>query len=148
MPSRPWLRTAFAAAWLAAQAVLIATAGARLQHSFGFRMFEESSTASLHVERIVEGGSLPVGLDWTAHDCRGAPHTYVWRRLVPFGPYQLDVPLNEPYGVDAAVARARAAVAWVATHTPDDCESSALDATVTPDTNGRAREPVRFTVRR
>jgi hypothetical protein len=139
-------RAAFVVAWLAAQALLVATAGGRIQHAFGFRMFEESSTVAVHVERLVDGGSLPIGDAWQARDCAGVAHTYRWRALVPAGPTVLDVGRLAPYGADAAVAQARAAVAWVAAHTPDDCDTPALVATVRAVKNGRPLPPLRFTV--
>ena len=141
-------RAAVVVAWLLLQALLVATAGSRLQHAFGFRMFEESSTVMLHVERLVDGGSLPIGEEWLTRDCAGHPHTYRWRTLVPAGPVVLDAARIQPYGADAGVAQARAAVAWVAAHTPDDCEATALVATVHPVKNGRPLPAVHFTVAR
>ncbi len=141
-------RRAVVVAWLAAQALLVGSAGRRLQHAFVFRMFEESSTVALHVERLVDGGSLPIGEAWQARDCAGGAHSYRWSELVPAGPLYLDAQRLAPYGADAGVAQARAAVAWVAAHTPDDCETTALVATVRAVRNGRPLPPVRFTVAR
>jgi hypothetical protein len=139
----------FAVGWLTLQAVLVLTAQRRFNHAFGFRMFEESTTVTLHVERLVDdAGSLPIAAAWTVHDCAGRPVTYRWSELVPVGPFRLDVPLSEPYGADAGLARARAAVAWVAAHTPGDCETRALTATVTRVRNGRELPDVSFTVPR
>lgn len=144
----PSLRTLFAALWLAAQAALVLTSGGRLNHAFGFRMFEESTTVSLHVERLVDGGSLPISDEWTTQDCQGRPARYQWHVLVPSGPQWLDVPLGAPYGSDAGLARAQAAVAWVATHTPDDCKTERFVATVTRRRNGRTLDDVVFSVPR
>jgi hypothetical protein len=145
----PSLRTLFAAVWLLVQALLILTAGRRINHAFGFRMFEESATIALHVERLVDdSGSLPIAAEWHAHDCRGQPIRYRWRDLVPSQLPLLDYALTAPYGADAALATARAAVAWVATHTPDDCETRAFAATVTRTRNGHLLDDISFTVRR
>jgi hypothetical protein len=145
-PSR---RTLFAAAWLMLQAALVLTAGRRINHAFGFRMFEESSTVQLHLERLVDdGGSLPIDAAWTTHDCEGRAVRYRWADLVRSGPVRLDAPLLAPYGADAGLLRARAAVAWVATHTPRDCETRGFAATVTRVRNGRALPDVAFTVSR
>jgi hypothetical protein len=145
----PSLRTLFAAGWLTLQAALVLTAGRRINHAFGFRMFEESSTLALHLERLVDdGGRLPVDGAWTAHDCEGRAVRYRWSDLVRSGPVWLDVPLLEPYGADAGLARARAAVAWVAAHTPRDCETRGFAATVTRVRNGHLLPDVDFTVSR
>jgi hypothetical protein len=144
----PGARLPFAVAWLAAQVALLATAGGRINHSFGFRMFDESALTVLHVERRVDGGSLPIDDRWTARDCQGVPHEHVWKRLVPAGPYVLDHVLIAAYGADSAEARAKAVVQWVARHVPDDCETHAFDAVVSTVKNGRPRPDVRFTVTR
>jgi hypothetical protein len=143
----PSLRIAFAVAWLIVQAALILTAGRRINHAFSFRMFEESSTATLHLARLVEGGALPVHDEWQTRDCSGRAVRYRWHELVPDLPW-LDVPLGAPYGADAALARARAAVAWVAAHTPGDCEAHGLAATVERVRNGRVLASVGFVVPR
>ena len=54
----PRARVVFAVVWLAAQAALIATAGLRPEHAFGFRMFSESTTAELHLYRRTFDGEL------------------------------------------------------------------------------------------
>ena len=54
----PRARVAFAVAWLAAQVALIATAGLRPEHAFGFRMFSESTTAEMHLYRRTFDGEL------------------------------------------------------------------------------------------
>jgi hypothetical protein len=150
MPARsPSLRTLFAAAWLVAQAALVLTAERRSNHAFGFRMFEEITTVELRVSRLVDdGGNLPMGATWTAHDCDGRPVEYRWHDLVRVGPTFLNGPLLEPYGADTGLMRARAAVAWVATHTPRDCETRGLVATVSRVRNRRPLSDVTFTVSR
>lgn len=54
----PRARVAFAVVWLGAQVTLIATAGLRPEHAFGFRMFSESTTAVLHLHRRTFDGEL------------------------------------------------------------------------------------------
>ena len=54
----PRARVVFAVLWLGAQAALIATAGLRPEHAFGFRMFSESTTAVLHLHRRTFDGEL------------------------------------------------------------------------------------------
>jgi hypothetical protein len=150
MPPRwPWLRSLFAAAWLIAQAVLILTAERRSNHAFGFRMFEENTLVELRLSRLVDdGGNLPVGATWTTHDCEGQPVEYRWHDLVRVGPTFLNAPLLEPYGADTGLMRARAAVAWVATHTPRDCETRGFVATVSRVRNRRPLRDLTFTVSR
>jgi hypothetical protein len=52
------------------------------------------------------------------------------------------VPVGAPYGVESEVHRTRDALAWVVTHTPDDCETRALVARIEPRKNGRPVEPI------
>jgi hypothetical protein len=145
-------RTAFAAAWLAVQAYLIATAGARPDRALGFRMFAESGTVRLHVERVLDdGGMIPIGGDgeWEARDCAGEPHRFAWGRMVGYpAPWALDQELHSPYGADAGAAEARAALEWVAAHTPEDCQTLALRARVEVRRNGGAPERRELTVER
>lgn len=146
----PPLRSAFAAVYLAIQALLIVTAGGRVSHSFGFRMFEESASIEVHVERVLDGNvHKPLADEWLAHDCSGAPHVLRWKDLVRFpAPRWLDTGIAQPYGVDTGVAIARAAIGFVATHTPDDCETRAFVATIKRVRNGLTLPPLTFETRR
>jgi len=144
-------RTAFAALFLAGQAALIATAGLRADHSYAFRMFEESSTVRVRVFRVLDdGGLLPVENEaWEARDCAGAPHRFAWGDYVRWpAPSRLDTTVLAPYGVAAALAEARGAVEWIAAHTRDDCQTLAWRAEVTTRRNGARAETVTFTVER
>jgi hypothetical protein len=139
------LRHAFVAVFLLVEVVLVATAGVRADRSYGFRMFPEASTVSVHVARRLDGGRL-VPLEqgrWEAKDCSGGRHKLAWGRLVrPPAPSRLDAELGAPYGVEASVAEARGALEYVAAHTPEDCETRALVADVTTRKNGGPPELV------
>jgi len=54
----PRARVVFAVVWLGAQATLIATARLRPEHSFGFRMFSESTTVEMHLSRRTFDGDV------------------------------------------------------------------------------------------
>jgi hypothetical protein len=134
------------------QGVLIATAGSRPDRALGFRMFAESATVRLHVERVLDdGGLLPIGEDgaWEARDCAGEPHRFVWGEMVGYpAPWALERELHSPYGGNAALAQARAALGWVAAHTPADCQTLGLRAVVEVRRNGGAPEPHELAVER
>jgi hypothetical protein len=136
----PRARTAFVAAFLAGQAVLIATAGGRSDRSYGFRMFPETSAIVVHVSRRLDDGrEVPiVGGRWEARDCSGAARTFQWNKMIrPPGPARLDVPIGAPYGVDSGIERTRDALRWVAERS-GDCETRAFVAKVELKKNGVA----------
>lgn len=144
-------RAVFCALFLGSEVVLAATAGLRSDRSYGFRMFPESSTITLHVSRrLPDGTVVPIaGGAWTPHGCESGTHAYVWGRMVRFpAPGKLDAPVGAPYGVDNEVQRARDALVWVAAHTPQDCETRAFVAHVEAVRNGRPVAPVDFEVPR
>ena len=138
-------RTLFCALFFGGEAVLVATAGLRSDRSYGFRMFPESSVIVVHVSRRLDGGrQVPIeGGRWQAHDCSGGVHSFRWAEMVRYpAPAQLDATVGAPYGVESEVHRTRDALAWVAAHTPDDCETRALVAHIEVRRNGRELEPV------
>jgi len=145
-------RCALAAGYLATQLALVATAGARPEHAFGFRMFSESSTVRLHLLRSVEAPSghgtilvdAPAG-SWNARDAAGTVHRFAWRDRVRAPELStFDVTMHAAYGADAQVARLRAAIVDVARHIPDDAETRELVLDVTIRKNGREAEVVRL----
>jgi hypothetical protein len=73
----PRARVVFAVVWLGAQAALIATAGLRPEHAFGFRMFSESTTEEMHLYRRTFDGELVSeanGAWWTRDKNRARIH--------------------------------------------------------------------------
>jgi hypothetical protein len=144
-------RTVVCALFFGSELLLVATAGMRSDRSYGFRMFPESSSIVVHVSRRLDGGRLvPIEAGrWQAHDCSGRVHSFVWGAMVPFpAPSRLDDPVGAPYGVESEVHRTRDALAWVATHTADDCETRALVAHIEQKKNGRELEPLDVEVAR
>jgi hypothetical protein len=136
--------------------VLVVTAGARPDHAFGFRMFQESSTIHLHLAREVEAetghGTRLVAVDggsWIARDRTGTLHRFSWKDRVQepaLGAF--DRTFHASYGADAQTERLRAALDDVAAHTlgpKDDAETRALVLEVTVRKNGR--EPKSITLR-
>jgi hypothetical protein len=122
------------------EAVLIATADLRSDRSYGFRMFPESSSITVHVSRRLSDDSVvPVEqARWKARDCSGAPHTIIWGKMVRSpAPWRLDAPVGAPYGIDSEVHRTRDALRWVLDHTPDDCETRGFVATIDARRNGQ-----------
>jgi hypothetical protein len=148
-------RVVFCALFFGSEGVLIATAGMRSDRSYGFRMFPESSSIVAHMSRRLADGQL-VPIDsaekkgrWQAHDCGGAVHTFSWGKMVRFpAPARLDTFVGAPYGVENEIQRTRDAMQWVADHTPDDCETKALVATIEARKNGRPPYPVTLEVER
>jgi hypothetical protein len=141
------VRRAFVAVFLIVEAALVATAGLRADRSYGFRMFPEASTVSVHVSRRLDGGRLvPLQAGrWDAKDCGGAGHRLAWGKMVrPPAPWRLDAELGAPYGVEASLEEARGALDYVASHTPEDCETRALVAEVTTRKNGGPPSVVTF----
>ncbi|HEY6461582.1 MAG TPA: hypothetical protein VIY73_15550 [Polyangiaceae bacterium] len=144
-------RTIACGLFFGSELLLIATAGMRSDRSYGFRMFPESSMVEVHVSRrLGDGRTVPIEAGrWQAHDCAGGVHAFSWGRMVRFpAPSRLDAPVGAPYGVESEIHRTRDAVAWVAAHTPQDCETRALVARVVPTRNGQALDAVDFEVTR
>jgi hypothetical protein len=133
-------RTWLCALFFGAEALLVATAGMRSDRSYGFRMFPESSSITVHVSRRLSDGTLvPIERGrWEARDCEGASHAFVWGKMVRSpAPFRLDAPVGAPYGVESEIHRTSDALRWVLDHTPDDCETRALVARVEARRNGR-----------
>jgi hypothetical protein len=140
-------RAVFCAAFFGGEAVLVLSAGARSDRSYGFQMFPETSSIVLHVSRRLDDGRVaPIENGrWQAKDCGGKPHSFAWGTMVrPPAPWRLDATVAAPYGVDSEVHRARDALRWVASHTPEDCETRAYVAKVQLRRNGRDLEPIDF----
>lgn len=138
-------RTIACAVFFASEAVLIGTAGMRSDRSYGFRMFPEASSITVHVSRrLVDGTLVPIEKGrWRALDCRGEAHDVVWSKMVrPPAPWRLDGAVSAPYGIESEIHRTRDALRWVADHTPQDCETRALVAKVDARRNGRPPEEV------
>ncbi len=136
----PRARVVFAASWLAGQAALVLTAGARDDHAFGFRMFPEASTLEIHLSRDVGGRSVPAPLgEWSARDARGQLRHFSWHDRVR-DPIlaSLDGRVFASYGVDTQLARLQHALDDVADHVPEDGETTRLRADVVVRKNGGA----------
>jgi hypothetical protein len=133
-------RTVFLALFFGSEAVLIGTATMRTDRSYGFRMFPESSSVTVHVQRRLDGATLVPIVEnrWQANDCQGNAHQFMWNKMVRSpAPFRLDRSVGAPYGVENEVQRTADALRWVADHTPDDCETRAFVATVEARKNGR-----------
>jgi hypothetical protein len=138
----PRARTAFAAAYLVTQMALVASAGGRADHAFGFRMFGESSTLNVALFRQIDSpsghGTVRVHVEngsWIAKNADGAPQRISWRDRVR------DPGLST---FDAQVARLQLALADVAAHIPQDAETRGLVLEVSQRKNGRA--PIALTL--
>jgi hypothetical protein len=134
----------FAAGWIVVQAALVTTAGSRPEAAFGFRMFPEASTINVHLMRRVASANGTALVDvangaWVAVAPDGARRTTHWRDRVKVGALStFDHDLFASYGVEAQLARLRAALDDVALHSPDDTETKQLVARVTVKKNGHA----------
>ncbi len=148
----PRARTAFAAAYLASQVALVATAGGRTDHAFGFRMFGESSTLNVRLFRQIDApsghGTVNVPIEdgtWIAKDRDGAPQRFSWRdRVRDPALSTFDTAIHASYGADAQVARLQMALVDVAAHIPQDTETRGLLLQVSERKNGRA--PIALTL--
>ncbi|MEO6651907.1 MAG: hypothetical protein ABIP17_04530 [Ilumatobacteraceae bacterium] len=105
---------------------------------FGYQMFPEASTWRADIVRVTtDGRRVPIDDDWG---------DYRWNDLA--GVRGLAFPWREHHadaGIDNQLAFLDEALDWVATNTPDDLETSYLQADVTSSRNGR---PVETTVLR
>ncbi len=143
---RRGLRLTFALTWIGGQLALIATGGLRADGAFGFRMFSESTTISIHLERDVLAGTVRskaavVDEHWVAKDSLGVPHRFEWKdRVVDPVLSHLAVTMHAAYGAAAQLERLQAALDDVATHIPDDDETCALEASAIVRRNGRDEE--------
>jgi hypothetical protein len=147
----PRARITFCVLFFGVEAVLIATAGMRSDRSYGFRMFPESSAIVLQVSRRTADGKVtPItGGKWQARDCDGKGHWLSWGKLVRFpAPSKLGERVGAPYGIESETQRAEDAVRWVASNTPEDCETRALIAHIERKKNGYPVEPVDLEVTR
>lgn len=141
-------RLAFVLAWVAIQITLIGTAGRRADGAFGFRMFSESTTISIHLAREVDTGGARAAVDvvneeWVARDSLGVPHRFAWtERVVDPVLSHLDVTMHAAYGQAAQLERLQAALDDVAAHLDGDDETCALEATVDVRRNGRDPEQI------
>ena len=148
----PRSRLVFAAAWLVAQAALVATAGDRSDNAFGFRMFNESSTLNVHLSRRVDSmsghGTVLVPVvdgEWIAKDRDGRPHRIKWRERVHEAALSaFDRTFHASYGAAAQLARLQLALDDVAAHMPDDAETRGLVLEVDVRKNGREPYVVRM----
>lgn len=146
----PRARTAFAAAYLAAQVAAIASAAGRSDHIFGFRMFSESSTLNVALFRRIDApsghGTVKIHVKngaWIAKDADGAPRRVSWHdRVREPGLSTFDITIHASYGADAQVQRLQAALLDVAAHVPGDAETRELVLEVIERKNGR--EPLTF----
>jgi hypothetical protein len=137
-------RAAFAACWIAAQAVLVLTGGARADGAFAFRMFPEASTVEIHLGRVIGGAVVAVpGGGWSARDASGQLRHFAWADRVRDPVLsRLDERVFASYGADAQLARLQRALDDVADHVPEDGEKAQLRADVTVWRNGRGPEQV------
>lgn len=145
---------AFGAVYLALQGILIATAGVRPDHAYGFWMFHESSTVELRLFRtmvsadaasavrreLVRGGKGgATGSEWEARNAIGALETRSWRERVKqpeLGTFGRPIPAS--YGSGAVLARLRLALDDVSAHM-DDVDTCRFELDVHVVRNGRDR---------
>jgi hypothetical protein len=148
----PRSRVAFAAVYLALQALLVVTATRRPDHAFGFQMFSESSVVRLTLLREVDApsghGTLVVPAphgEWTAEDADGIRHRLEWHDRVKAPVLStFDVFFDAAYGASAELSRMQAALDDVASHVDGDAETRRLLVDATIKRNGREPSVVRL----
>lgn len=104
---------------LAAQMVFVVRAYWAPHNEFGFQMFPEASEWRAEIVRVTTGGDrLPIGDEWS--------ELVAGRGLTHPGHRQ-----HANNGLSSQLAFLEDALAWVATHTPDDHDTRYYEATVT-----------------
>jgi hypothetical protein len=122
---RARLVRAFVALVLVGQAALIVRGYWDPHKFFAFQPFNESSTWRADIVRVTaDGERIPIEEPW--------PGGYDWDDLVGWGVLQDPEQQQHAYsGLDATTDFLGEALDWVADHTPDDHETSYLEARVT-----------------
>ena len=124
----PRARVVFAATWLAAQVALIATAGLRAEHAFGFRMFSESTTAELHLWRRTADGELVSEVQggwWTRNKAGARVHLSMRDYLDAPELSYYDERMPAAYGQEAELWRLQRALDDVIARLGDDDRTTA-----------------------
>ena len=155
MPIRPILlaRGLVALAYGSVQIALVLTAVHRPDGTFGFRMFNESSSVRARLFREVEAPSghgtvrIPApGGKWRAKDENGEAHHFDWYERAKSGALVgLDSMQHASYGADAQVERLDGALHDLAAHLQGDAETKALVLEIDVSHNGRPPVPVELT---
>jgi hypothetical protein len=119
----PRARVVFVAIWLAAQIALVATASLRPEHAFAFRMFSESTTDVLHLQRRTFDGDLVScdGGKWWTRTKNGARLYHSMRDYIDAPELSFyDIRMPASYGRAAELARLKAALDYVIGRLGDD----------------------------
>lgn len=140
--------------WLAVQGALVATAGSRPEHAFGFRMFGEASTLSYSLHRVIrgpdgeerelkcEGGRYSILRGAPGRDERVVYDWHDWVKRPALGTF--DRELFASYGVAAQLSRLAIAVDSFADQVPADHETLRFVLRGTSSRNGSPPEPFVF----
>lgn len=136
-------RLAFVVLFLGLQLGLVLTADLRPDRTFGFRMFNESSSLKFELYRELRTRRgrrrvpVPEGA-WQARTRAGTRGEFRWTDRVRFGSLTRPAEfVHAPYGLDAQLFRLQKALNDVAAHIPEDTETLALIAVVHTRKNGR-----------
>jgi hypothetical protein len=148
----PNYRIAVAAVWVILQIALVVTADGRPDGAFGFRMFAESASLKIVLQREVKDASAngngsprvqKVHVDgglWSARGTDGVVRKFGWYDRVPFPVWVFDQEMHASYGSATQLSRLQAALDDVSAHISEDDETQRLLLTVTIRKNGH--EPV------
>ncbi len=130
---RRLVRRVVVTTFVAFQLAFVVRAYSAPHREFGYQMFPEASTWRADIVRVTSNGRrLPIDDDWG---------DYRWNDLA--GVRGLGSPWSEHHadaGLDNQLAFLGEALDWVAANTPDDVETSYLEAQVTSSRNGRPSE--------
>jgi hypothetical protein len=137
----------FVLGWIGVQVALVLTADRRPDGAFGFRVFSESTTMRVSLEREVlgrDGLSARVHVEggtWVALDELGERHRYGWHDRVKRPTLAVfDSEVTPSDGARAQLWRLQAALDDVAAHLVGDVETKRLFLDVTIRRNGREPE--------
>lgn len=119
-------------------------------HVFGFEMFNESSTLTIHLLREEERRHKRVLVPvrdgrWRAPDASGNWHEHAWSDRVRYQPLgTLEREVHARYGLAGQLLHLQAALEDVAAHLPDDARTLAVVADVETKRNGVRGQTLRL----
>lgn len=137
----PRARGVFALAYVVVMGAVVVGAQYRPDHTFGFQMFNETSTLNIQLFRRVRGQKELVPIVGGAYQTRapdGSLHEIRWNdRIHDRVLGRLDRPQHAKYGLDGQLFRLELALEDFVKHLDDDAETKEIVAVVETSKNGR-----------
>jgi hypothetical protein len=147
----PRARVVFALVYLLVMVAVVVSAQRRPDHVFGFQMFNESSTVTIHLFRRVRGRRALQALPNGSFEDRshGVARTLSWLERV-HDPVlsNLDTPTHAKYGLEGQLFRLQLALDDFVARLPSGSDTLGLVAVVETLKNGREPRVVRLKAER